>query len=357
MSSEIDPYCNYVTKQHYPNCIQHHDIRTTDFTLYRGLIDIVTGGFPCQPFSVAGEQQGTEDPRYLWPEMFRGIREIAPRWAVCENVYGLVSWNGGLVFDKVQTDLESIGYEVAKYVLPAAGVNAPHRRDRVWFVAFNAESGNGRFNKSGVGTTKRLEMVGDMLDKSRRVESSNRTESSSGDAADIGASANSNDKREGRGHSSLPKENGEVPEQYENAEPGNPDKQSDANPHSQGFPLTSQRKQRLFSEANGTPTWREPGRTHAKVTEWQNFPTQSPVCTGDDGLPAELVRQFIRDDSNGILSEKEIDTIISKAASKWRKEVIKMGGNAIVPQVAYQIFKTIESYETLVLNHPLIKTS
>ena len=94
---EINPFCQIVLKYHFPNSIQHHDITKTDFTIYRGRIDVLTGGFPCQPFSVAGKQLGTEDDRHLWPEMLRVIREVAPEWIVGENVRGLVNWSGGLV--------------------------------------------------------------------------------------------------------------------------------------------------------------------------------------------------------------------------------------------------------------------
>ena len=119
----------------YPYAKQHGDITKTDFTIYRGRIDVLTGGFPCQPFSVAGKQLGTEDDRHLWPEMLRVIREVAPEWIVGENVRGLVNWSGGLVFEQVQADLEAEGYEVLPFILPACAVNAHHRRDRVWFVA------------------------------------------------------------------------------------------------------------------------------------------------------------------------------------------------------------------------------
>jgi DNA (cytosine-5)-methyltransferase 1 len=97
-------------------------------------IDLLTGGFPCQPFSHAGKRKGTEDSRHLWPEMRRVIREVRPRWVIGENVRGLLSQQGGVVFEAVCADLESLGYEVWPYVLPACGVGAPHRRERVWIV-------------------------------------------------------------------------------------------------------------------------------------------------------------------------------------------------------------------------------
>jgi len=97
--------------------------------------DILTGGFPCQPFSQAGKRRGTEDDRYLWPEMFRVIRLTKPQWVIAENVRGILTTEGGLVFEQVCSDLEAEGYEVQTFIIPAVAVNAPHRRDRVWFVA------------------------------------------------------------------------------------------------------------------------------------------------------------------------------------------------------------------------------
>ncbi len=96
---------------------------------------IVTGGFPCQPFSQAGRRQGTADDRYKWPEMFAVIRNVRPDWVIAENVRGLVTWNDGMVLETVCADLESEGYEVQPIIIPAVAVGAPHRRDRVWIVA------------------------------------------------------------------------------------------------------------------------------------------------------------------------------------------------------------------------------
>lgn len=97
--------------------------------------DLLTGGFPCQPFSCAGKQRGTNDDRYLWPEMFRVIKDFKPRWVVAENVRGLVNIQDGVVFEQACLDLEGEGYEVQPFIVPAVAVNAPHRRDRVWIVA------------------------------------------------------------------------------------------------------------------------------------------------------------------------------------------------------------------------------
>jgi DNA (cytosine-5)-methyltransferase 1 len=103
---------------------------------------IVTGGFPCQPFSAAGRRKGTADDRYQWPNMYEVIRNTKPDWVIAENVRGLVTWNDGMVLEQVCADLESQGYEVQPFIIPAVAVNAPHRRDRVWIIGHKEETSN-----------------------------------------------------------------------------------------------------------------------------------------------------------------------------------------------------------------------
>jgi len=143
---EIDPFCQTILKYHFPNAKGHSDIKTTDFSIHRGSIDILTGGFPCQPYSQAGKRLGSDDERHLWPEMLRAIREIQPQFVVGENVRGFINWNDGMVFEQACTDLENEGYEVIALILPAIGIDAPHVRDRVWIVA---KSKKERFQGSG----------------------------------------------------------------------------------------------------------------------------------------------------------------------------------------------------------------
>ena len=183
--------------------------------------------------------------------MLRAIREIQPSWVVGENVRGLTNWNGGVVFDEVQADMETEGYEVTPFLLPACAVNAPHRRDRIWFVAYNNSSTTGSPRKSG--------------------------------SVEINRSKN-NDEQKQRGE------------------------QTELNTGSH----------ELLRDASNT----EGSSIEGHVSSgWQRFPTQSPVCNGDDGLSSRL---------DGI------------TFPKWRSESIKAGGNAIVPQVAHQIFKAID---------------
>ena len=125
-----EPYAQAVLKKHWPDVPIHGDIKALDGTAYRG-VTILTGGFPCQPFSCAGKQRGKDDDRYLWPQMLRVIQEARPAWIVGENVVGII----GLALDQVCSDLEACGYEVEPIIIPACGVDAPHRRNRVWVVA------------------------------------------------------------------------------------------------------------------------------------------------------------------------------------------------------------------------------
>jgi len=125
-----------VLEKNFAQTKRYGDIKQFNGTPYRGSINVLSGGFPCQPFSYSGLQQGAEDYRYLWPEMFRVVGEIRPNFVVAENVHGLLNWSQGLVFERVQADLESEGYQVLPIILPACGVNAPHQRDRIWFIAY-----------------------------------------------------------------------------------------------------------------------------------------------------------------------------------------------------------------------------
>jgi DNA (cytosine-5)-methyltransferase 1 len=128
-------YPTKVLEKHWPEVPRWRDIRevTAESVRNRGIgaIDVISGGFPCQPFSVAGNQKGKEDDRYLWPEMLRVIRELAPRWVIGENVPGILS----IAADDVCKDLEREGYEVGIFDFEAASVGAPHRRERIFFVA------------------------------------------------------------------------------------------------------------------------------------------------------------------------------------------------------------------------------
>ena len=164
---EINPFGRKILDYWFPNSKSYEDITKTNFTEWRGKINVLTGGFPCQPFSCAGQRKGAEDDRYLWPEMLRAIREIQPDWVVGENVAGILSMvqpgsetalgreeslfgevdrkrilhRQEYVVETVCNDLEREGYFVQPVVIPACAVGAPHRRDRVFFIAHRADAG------------------------------------------------------------------------------------------------------------------------------------------------------------------------------------------------------------------------
>ncbi len=291
---EIDPFCRKVLAYHFPTAKQYNDVKTTDFTIHRGHIDVLTGGFPCQPFSLAGKRKGADDNRYLWPEMLRAIREIRPRWVVGENVLGIVNWSDGMVFEQVQADLETEGYEVQPFLIPACAVDAPHRRDRVWFVAHRRNSGIEILQREGtIGICESTVPTHTSCDgwgawpEQRCAEQRNILLSHESQGSEI------------RGESL-----GCISERTIT------DLQS---------PRLSPRSSRQRKEQFGRGDFRDVRRW-----DFSKFPTQSPVCCGDDGLSDRL------------------DAITFPA---WRRESIKAYGNAVVPQIPYLIFQTIEQYE------------
>ena len=209
-------------------------------------LTILTGGFPCQPFSHAGRRKGTADDRYQWPNMFRVIQNVKPDWVIAENVRGLVTWNDGMVLEQVCVDLESEGYEVQPFIIPACAVNAPHRRDRVWIIAHRTDS---------------------------RAKGMQKRTISSDDAADARCIG---------------------------------------------------RKQRSSEDIQ--PKSKKPERQNSHYSGWERDwrEVAAATCNArmDDGLP------------------REVDGV-SYSFAKWRNGSIKAYGNAIVPQVAMEIFRVI----------------
>jgi DNA (cytosine-5)-methyltransferase 1 len=300
---EWNEFGQKVLKYYWPESELFTDITKSDFTKYANQIDVLTGGFPCQPYSTAGKRLGKEDERHLWPEMLRAIREVKPTWVVGENVRGLVSWNGGLVFHEVQNDLENQGYEVQPFLIPAASVNAPHRRDRIWFVAYN----NSFIWRKG----RKFEPT-----EQSRYGKSNEESNSTNDwfVADSNNQGGSNEFKQ------VQRENAEISKWNNNAESSDSNKfNNTSNTNSEMLEYGNRKgeapkraiKEKRIESFNGT-------------RKWETFPSVSPICNGDDGLS---------------------DRLDSITFSKWRRESIKAGGNAIVPQVVYQIFKAIEQYE------------
>ena len=136
---EFDKFCQKVLHKNFPNIPIEGDIRNVKGEEFEA--DVITGGFPCQPFSVAGRQKGTDDNRYLWPEMFRLIKEVKPEFVIGENVQGLINLQDGMVLRQVQDELEGEGFEVQCFLIPASGIGAWHRRNRVWIVGHSKHNG------------------------------------------------------------------------------------------------------------------------------------------------------------------------------------------------------------------------
>ena len=273
---EIQEFQRKVLEYWFPNSISYEDITKTDFSRWRGHIDVLTGGFPCQPFSVAGKRKGAEDNRYLWTEMLRAIRQIQPTWVVGENVAGILSMvqpgkeikvgrtddlfeedfiyrtEQQFTIDAICEDLECAGYSVQPFVIPACAVGAPHRRDRVWIVAYRTDTGAEDLQQ---GREDRI--------------------------SELGTVANT-------------KGTGSARELF-----------------SQQAQIQSDRQNRRIDKPN-----------------FGHFPTQSPICNRDDGLPFRVA-----------------DLAIS--FPKWRSKSIEALGNAIVPQVIYEIFKAIDNYDKI----------
>lgn len=296
------PFPRKVLHHYWPNSKSYEDITKTDFSIHRGSIDILTGGFPCQPYSSAGKRLGKEDERHLWPHMLRAISEIKPTYVVGENVRGLTNWNGGMVFEEVCVDLESQGYEVQPILLPACAVGAPHRRDRIWFVATNTScigrnkdewGRNGESNEFNQISKTRIATNSNCI-RQHECECDNEKLSSEGRINAL------NDINTNDGQRNVTNTDGFGYECWKERESTESKSQS----------INKQLERRNeFCRAN-----------------FEMFPTQSPICGGDDGLPTEL---------DGI------------AFPKWRNESIKGYGNAIVPQVAYEIFKVIAEMDSI----------
>lgn len=289
---EIDQFCRKVLDYHYPNSIGYEDVKKTEFKQWKGKIDVLTAGFPCQPFSCAGQRRGTEDERYLWTEVVRAVREIHPSYVVGENVAGILSMvqsgyevevgreaslfgeddrtrtilKQEYVVETICRDLEREGYSVQPFVIPACAIGAPHRRDRVWFIA------------KRVTTDTHFNRYRNREDKQELFSQFER-----------------------KAYNSTCIENGTAP-------------------NSNGI----MQKRRLRQ----TDEKREDSRLGIEsllcIKDWSDFPTTQPaVRRRDDGLPFDVH-----------------DLTIS--FSKWRKESIKAYGNSMVPQVVYEIFRAIE---------------
>ena len=165
---EIEEYPRRVLTKHWPDVPIYHDIRNLNGKKFKNKVDVVCGGFPCQPYSRSGKQQGEKDNRDLWPEMLRIIKECKPRWIIGENSSNLLN----MAFDKIKTDLENIGYEVGEPLcIPAGAINADHRRERVWICAHSNKIGLQRGSKKALSRFTRLQIEPTRIFPSKRSRS------------------------------------------------------------------------------------------------------------------------------------------------------------------------------------------
>ncbi len=332
---EINPFCRRVLEYWYPNSTSYEDITQTDFAPWRGRIDVLTGGFPCQPFSLAGSRKGADDDRYLWPQMLRAIREIRPSWVVGENVAGILTMvqpgtevevgGGASLFGEdyrkrvllrqqftVETicrDLEREGYSVQPFVIPACAVGAPHRRDRVWFIARRVAP-----NTTGHGNSGR---PGQLCTQDGRPQERVYAQPVKHGGVPSGPASHPdlNRQRE-RANQQAP-----VTERQRTSDYCACSQEGTA-PNTR---RTGREELHHSQEPNETPATPRSDWEELPALRWSGFPTTQPVIrAGDDGIPCRLA---------GI------------TFPKWRAESIKALGNAIVPQVMYEIFRAIEEDE------------
>lgn len=353
---EINSFCNEILKYWFPDSEHYEDITKTDFSQWKGRIDVLTGGFPCQPFSLAGQRKGADDNRYLWPEMLRAIREIRPTWVIGENVAGILTMvqpgketevgsqtslfgednrkrillRQEYVVETICKDLEREGYSVQPLLIPACAVGAPHRRDRVWLVAHCADSRTGDVRRERENTILSDGIAPDpQCPRGRQVHQEIQPEKPDGDSTDRNGyewdATNSNSeklqewlktgRRSNETENRARMDNGierfgslrYAPYSY------NKRLQGCINFGSVG----KEKKKSSHEQFSGS-----------LFPDWQNFPTQSPVCGGNDGVPFNVDNLTI-------------------PFTKWRQESVKGYGNAIVPQVILEIFKAIEKIEQL----------
>lgn len=344
---EINEFPRKVLEYWYPNSVSYEDITTTDFTSWRGKVDILTGGFPCQPFSMAGKRLGAEDDRYLWPHMLRAIREIQPTWVVGENVAGLITMvqpgeefevgsqtslfnesyrtreEQPYTIEEICQGLEREGYSVQPFVIPACAVGAPHRRDRIWIVAHRTDAGFEGKQGWEVNTDEPHAPADTKCSGGRKMDNEVQPQLADGERIDgngvfrispyansqrwSGGSEQTHEREEVQAKRANIFCNAERPSSWETS--SHPDSNGLENRNASG-------KQHTQS--------RHGFKAFSRKTDWADFPTQSPICNGNDGLSLGLVNITF---------------------PKWRAESVKALGNAIVPQVIYEIFKAIEDYE------------
>ena len=346
---EKDKFCQKVLQKNFKNIPIEEDIRNVKGSNYAA--DIVSGGFPCQPFSVAGKRRGQDDDRYLWDETIRVVAETKPKWFVGENVEGIININNGLVLRQVQTDLEKEGFQVQCLIIPASGIGAWHQRKRVWIIAHSDSNRNRNEIRESYGEEKKIQRehreknstsrksigtnANDVPNTNSRLSiRENKEIQARGNTIDSSSKdvSNSNSRlRRGRGTEQesraneiwrfySPKE--EQTEQHIRSKAVG----CDALPreknvlHTISKGLEGHRKHNTMEERIFRQHTNEITNSNSKRKSWKTWwQTQSELCGVPYGISYEL-------DSN-------------------RSNRIKALGNSIVPQIAYEIGKAIADAE------------
>jgi DNA (cytosine-5)-methyltransferase 1 len=300
---EKDEFCQKVLAKNFKGIPIEGDIRNVKGNRYQA--DVITGGFPCQPFSVAGKRKGTDDDRYLWDETIRVIRECKPKWFIGENVEGIINIQDGMVLRQVQNDLEEEGFEVRCLIIPASSKGAWHQRKRVWILA-NSNSGvRGRGRAVEQGRAKQI--WGFCAAKEEQPECDIRSEAVGCNAV-LRKEDVSNTQRKGLERYSQYSSTISRQKQRIQSRPTNSTRQS-TNKN------VSNTKHERFSQGMQSKTTSNGNRqreSEGKETWWQ---TQSRVCGVPNGVSYEL--------------------------DKNRAKRVKALGNSIVPQIVYEIGKAI----------------
>lgn len=330
---EWNQYCKAVLKKNFPNATIFGDIHEFDGQPYAGQIDIITGGFPCQPYSHAGVRAGNDDNRALWPQMLRVIREVGPRWVVGENVAGILSMDGGRVLAGILADLENAGYSPEIYSIPAVGVGAPHERERIWIIAHRND-----FCRDGCGQTRGRRA--EFTDQNSGIVAHphagtsavpifapygrNEIKNTDTSGQNSGVTSDADLQRCGQRH--APAKPG-----FAGFYTGSVNQNAIKNPGCEygkmyGLWPETEDEERVANEhghANSRHVWAE---------HW--LPTATRLCRVDDGIPAGL-------DGTGNIPA----TPAKKRTPAGKSHRIEALGNAIVPEIAYQIFQAINEYE------------
>lgn len=364
---EKDDFCQKVLKKHWPNITIEGDIRNVKGDKYEA--DVVTGGFPCQPFSVAGKRKGTDDDRYLWDETIRVVRECKPRWFIGENVEGLININNGVVLRQVQTDLEKEGFEVQCLVIPASGVGAWHQRKRIWIMGYSKHNGCSS-TKIKEGNNK----TNDNSEKRKNQTSEFKRTSGPTNNGNVRMDVTNTKSIGHRGWSSQECKNGEwsfLQREQEGREMGSEIKRCNGNVSNSEsissndgrYGNNSKEKQiQLKAGRESSSTNVSNSNTRFSIGENKEIQTRrTPINNGSETLPNSNDKRLQGFDSESIIQEQKLGLFTNKddegretwwqtqsricgvpngvsfELDKGRNNRIKSLGNSIVPQIVRQL--------------------